>query len=65
MWIIGSLLSLICYQLNLRRGAARIDQALVSASGQDILDSLYREALAEDDVRGPPEVSAYVEEYLV
>lgn len=59
------LLSLFCYQLNRRRGANKIDQALVDASGQDILDSFYQEALADDEVKSPPEVSVFIEDYLV
>ena len=60
------LLSLCCYQLNRRRApGARIDKALVLDAGQDILDSFYRDALDDPEVKGPPEVARFIEDYLV
>lgn len=60
------LLSLCCTQLNRRRASGnKIDQALVARAGQDILDSFYREALADDDVKGPPPVSVFIESLLI
>src|SRR5262249_45088012 len=60
------LLSLCCSQLNRRRRpGVRINKALVDAAGQDILDSFYREALDDEDVKGPPEAAYFIEEYLV
>src|SRR5215813_11134446 len=58
------LLSLCCYQLNLRRKqrqAALIDAALVRAEGQDILQGFYTEALAAM----PKTVSRFIEDYLI
>jgi WD40 repeat protein len=59
------LLSLCCSQLNRRRGSAKINQALVDSAGQNILDSFYRDALADDEVRGPPDVASFIEEHLI
>ena len=60
------LLSLCCYQLNRRRQpGSQIDKALVLAAGQDILDSFYREALADPQVQGPPDVALFIEDYLI
>jgi hypothetical protein len=60
------LLSLCCYQLNRRRApGARIDKALVLGAGQDILDSFYRDALDDPEVKGPPEVARFIEDHLV
>ncbi len=60
------LLSLFCAQLNRRRApGVRISQALVDDAGQDILDSFYREALDDAEVKGPPEVDRFIEEYLI
>jgi hypothetical protein len=58
------LLSLCCYQLNLRRQqrqAALIDAALVGAEGQDILQGFYTEALAAM----PKTVSQFIEDHLI
>jgi len=58
------LLSLCCYQLNLRRQhsqAALIDAALVRAEGQDILQRFYTEALAAM----PKTVSQFIEDHLI
>ena len=58
------LLSLCCYQLNLRRQqrqAALIDAALVGAEGQDILQGFYTEALAAM----PQTVSQFIEDHLI
>jgi hypothetical protein len=58
------LLSLCCYQLNLRRKqrqAAVIDADLVGAEGQDILQDFYTEALAAM----PPKVSQFIEDHLI
>ena len=60
------LLSLCCYQLNRRRKPeAKIDESLVLAAGQDILDRFYREALDDPAVKGPPEVAVFIEDYLI
>jgi WD40 repeat protein len=60
------LLSLCCYQLNRRRKPdARIDQVLVEEAGQDILDSFYREALDDPEVRGEPDAAHFIEDYLI
>jgi WD40 repeat protein len=59
------LLSLCCYQLNRRRDGKRIDKALVDRAGRDILDSFYREALDDEEVKGPPDVSRFIEGYLI
>ena len=60
------LLSLCCYQLNRRRApGSQIDQALVLAAGQDILNSFYREALDDREVTGPPDVALFIEDYLI
>jgi hypothetical protein len=58
------LLSLCCYQLNLRRKqrqAALIDVALVQAESQNILQGFYTEALAAM----PQRVSQFIEDYLI
>jgi len=60
-----ALLSLFCYQLNLRRGDRRIDQALIDKSGRDILDHFYRDTLAAEEVTGPPDVALFIQDYLV
>jgi WD40 repeat protein len=60
------LLSLCCYQLNRRRAPdKKIDRELVENVGQDILESFYGEALDDPDVKGPPEVARFIEDYLV
>jgi WD40 repeat protein len=59
------LLSLCCYQLNRQRDGKRIDKALVDRAGRDILDSFYREALDDEEVKGPPDVSRFIEGYLI
>jgi WD40 repeat protein len=60
------LLSLCCYQLNRRRApGALIDEALVLAAGQDILDSFYRGALDDPEVKGPPDAALFIEDFLV
>ena len=59
------LLSLFCYQLNLRRRGGKIDKALVEDSGKDILTNFYQEALEDEDVKGAPDVSLFIEDYLV
>lgn len=60
------LLSLCCSRLNAQRtGGAKIDQALVEQTGQDILDGFYREALDDDAVKGPPDVALFIENYLI
>jgi hypothetical protein len=60
------LLSLCCYQLNRRRrGNEKIDEALVDREGRDILDNFYLSALDDKDVKGSPDVAAFIETYLV
>ena len=60
------LLSLCCSQLNRRRApGGTITRALVDDAGQDILDSFYREALDDEDVKGPPDVALFIEQYLI
>jgi hypothetical protein len=59
------LLSLCCYQLNRQRHGKKIDRLLVDRVGHDILDSFYRGALANEDVEGPPDVSAFIENFLI
>jgi tetratricopeptide (TPR) repeat protein len=59
------LLSLCCSRLNCRRTGAKIDQALIQHTGQDILDGFYREALDDDTVKGPPDVALFIEDYLI
>jgi Novel STAND NTPase 1/FHA domain len=60
------LLSLCCYQLNRRRrGNEKIDAALVDREGRDILDNFYLSALDDKDVKGSPDVAAFIETYLV
>jgi len=59
------LLSLFCYQINLRRHGGKIDPALVEDSGKDILANFYRDALEDEDVKGHPMASFFIEEYLV
>lgn len=60
------LLSLCCSRLNARRtDGAKIDQALVEQTGQDILDGFYREALEDDAVQGLPDVALFIEDYLI
>ena len=60
------LLSLCCTQLNLRRAPdAKIDKTLVETAGQDILESFYREALEDQDVKGEPDVAHFIETYLI
>ena len=60
------LLSLCCYQLNRRRApGSPIDQALVLAAGQDILNSFYRDALDDREVTGPPDVALFIEDHLI
>jgi hypothetical protein len=51
------LLSLFCYQLNLRRRGSKIEKALVENSGKDILTNFYHEALEDEDVKSAPDVS--------
>ena len=55
------LLSLCCYQLNKRRGSAKIDAALLQTVGEGILKSFYDEALEGM----PPRVSVFIEENLI
>jgi WD40 repeat protein len=60
------LLSLCCYQLNRRRASGtRINSTLVEDAGQGILDGFYREALDDEEVKGPPEVSTFIEDHLI
>ena len=60
------LLSLCCTQLNRRREAGkRIDAALVKEAGQDILESFYRNALDDAEVKGEPSAECFIEDYLV
>lgn len=60
------LLSLCCSRLNARRGdGTKIDQALVEQTGKDILEGFYREALDDDEVKGPPDVALFIEDYLI
>lgn len=60
------LLSLCCTQLNRRRvPGARIDKALVETAGPDILESFYRSALEDPEVRGAPDVARFIEDYLI
>lgn len=60
------LLSLCCTQLNLRRAPGKlIDKDLVEKTGQDILESFYRSALEDPEVRGEPDVAHFIETYLI
>jgi len=59
------LLSLCCYQLNRQRDGKRIDRALVDRAGGDILDTFYREALGDEEVKGPPDASLFIENFLI
>jgi WD40 repeat protein len=60
------LLSLCCYQLNRRKApGTKIDIALIEKAGQDILESFYREALEDPEVKGPPDVACFIEDYLI
>lgn len=60
------LLSLCCYQLNRRRrDGEKIDKALVDREGRDILDNFYQSSLGDKDVKGSPDVAAFIETYLV
>jgi WD40 repeat protein len=60
------LLSLCCSELNRRRRkGARIDRALIDQAGQDILESFYRDAFADEDVRGLPDVADFIETHLI
>src|SRR5207253_1233318 len=59
------LLSLCCYQLNRRRNGGLIDRQLVDSAGFDILESFYREALEDPDVKGEPDVAHFIEEFLI
>ncbi len=60
------LLSLCCTQLNLRRApGTQIDIDLVKNAGQDILESFYRGALEDPEVRGEPDVAHFIETYLI
>jgi hypothetical protein len=59
------LLSLCCYQLNRQRGDNKIDRLLVDRVGHDILDSFYHGALDDENVKGPPEVSVFIEKFLI
>jgi hypothetical protein len=60
------LLCLCCYQLNRRRAAdGKISAALVNSAGRDILDSFYRTALADPNVKGSPDAAAFIETFLV
>jgi WD40 repeat protein len=60
------LLSLCCSRLNAQRtGGAKIDQALVEQTGQDILDDFYQEALNDDAVKSPPDVALFIESHLI
>ena len=60
------LLSLCCTQLNKRRAAgAHIDKILVDKAGQDILETFYRDALADPKVKGEPDAARFIEEYLI
>ncbi|KNZ31011.1 MAG: hypothetical protein AD742_19720 [Methylibium sp. NZG] len=55
------LLSLCCYQLNLVRGAGKIDAKLLQGVGEDILKGFYRDALKGME----PRVSVFIEENLI
>ncbi|HET7544233.1 MAG TPA: hypothetical protein VFK05_30390, partial [Polyangiaceae bacterium] len=59
------LLSLCCARLNARRGDRLIDEALVDAEGRGILEAFYREALADEEVSGLPDVARFIEERLI
>jgi WD40 repeat protein len=60
------LLSLCCYQLNRQRARdGKIDQGLVDNTGEDILDSFYREALEDPELKAPPDVAVFIEDYLI
>src|SRR5262249_55412851 len=60
------LLSLCCSQLNRRRApGGKISKALVDESGENILESFYQEALADDEVKGQPDVALFIEEHLI
>jgi WD40 repeat protein len=58
------LLSLCCYQLNLKRrkaGADKIDATLVDRSGEGILEDFYRDAIKDM----PENVPQFIETYLI
>lgn len=60
------LLSLCCSELNRRRPPdGKIDRALIDEAGQDILESFYRDALADDEVKGLPDVADFIENHLI
>ncbi len=60
------LLSLCCTQLNRRRAPdSRIDKNLVETAGLDILESFYRDALKDPEVKGEPDVARFIEDYLI
>jgi WD40 repeat protein len=60
------LLSLCCTQLNRRRApGAKIDKALLEGAGERILENFYRDALEDQEVKGPPEVAQFIEDKLI
>jgi len=60
------LLSLCCTQLNRgRKPGGKIDQALLKGAGESILEKFYKDALADADVKGPPDVALFVEDKLI
>jgi len=60
------LLSLCCTQLNRRRApGAKIDKALLEGAGEGILEEFYRDALADPEVKGPPDVAQFIEGKLI
>ena len=60
------LLSLCCSELNRRRPSdGKIGRALLDEAGEDILKAFYRDALADDDVKGLPDVEDFIESYLI
>jgi hypothetical protein len=60
------LLSLCCTQLNRgRKPGGKIDQALLKGAGESILEKFYRDALADAEVKGPPDVALFVEDKLI
>ena len=60
------LLSLCCTQLNRgRKPGGKIDQALLKGAGESILEKFYTDALADAEVKGPPDVALFVEDKLI
>ena len=60
------LLSLCCSELNRRRiPPSKIDRVLVKTAGEDILETFYRTALNDPQVKRGPNVAMFIEERLI